>query len=510
MIRAMMFLQKLSSRIVDIVSFAILLFLFAVSLVKTCIIVSDGFENSLYYRDSLLANVFAIVVVILLFYFFNKHFGGRKFRNKGIYIVTSVLYGIVSMYSIYSLVPRADQAQVTDAAAGFLSGDYSMWKYGGYCYRFTNQNGLIFYFVLLFLVFGVKNYLAIYAVNTLLYFVTVCLIRGIVAFYTAETAVLDVVWAAVLLYYPMICYNGFAYGTIPGQFFSLLAVYLYFRFSRSDGRYGYTCLLFSGLSIFAAVCLKMNYMIAAVAMILVCAVRVFSERSVKQMIAVVIFAVSLAAGAKVPNMLMERVTGNPTDEGIPAVAWVEMGLQTVEYTSAGWWNDYNFKIYLDGGGGHDLTEQLALEDLKETCAEYRKDPASFFCFLYRKITSQWINPDFQGHGLLFNRSSKDNLLHWIVDDDSRFYPVYIWVLDRFMSVVYFGSLCFLIARRKEPDIASRIGYIIFLGGFLFHLFWEGKCQYTLPYFIWLIPCAICGLWKLTVSINEQSVGKMTE
>ena len=33
---------------------------------------------------------------------------------------------------------------------------------------------------------------------------------------------------------------------------------------------------------------------------------------------------------------------------------------------------------------------------------------------------------------------------------------------------------------------------IFIGGFLFHTFWEAKGQYTLPYFTLLIPLAIQG------------------
>jgi hypothetical protein len=123
-------------------------------------------------------------------------------------------------------------------------------------------------------------------------------------------------------------------------------------------------------------------------------------------------------------------------------------------------------------------------------------------FLYEKITTQWNNVDFQAHGVLFDRTDKEDLLHLFADDDSRFHSVYLWVLDRIMSAVYFGCLCYLVFRRKEPDIVLRIGYIIFLGGFLFHIFWEGKSQYILPYFVLLIPFAVCGLWGLTEQIAE--------
>ena len=34
--------------------------------------------------------------------------------------------------------------------------------------------------------------------------------------------------------------------------------------------------------------------------------------------------------------------------------------------------------------------------------------------------------------------------------------------------------------------------MIFIGGFVFHMFWEAKCQYTISYFVLLIPFAAAG------------------
>lgn len=43
---------------------------------------------------------------------------------------------------------------------------------------------------------------------------------------------------------------------------------------------------------------------------------------------------------------------------------------------------------------------------------------------------------------------------------------------------------------------------IFIGGFLFHLFWEAKGQYTITYFILLIPYCARGLMDMTNEIND--------
>jgi hypothetical protein len=153
-----------------------------------------------------------------------------------------------------------------------------------------------------------------------------------------------------------------------------------------------------------------------------------------------------------------------------------------------------------------MAQELAETDLKATYLKYKNNPVSLKDFLYEKITTQWNNVDFQAHGVLFNRNDKEkDRLHWFADDGSRFHSAYLWVLDRIMSVIYFGCLCYLVFRRKEPDIVLRTGYIIFLGGFIFHIFWEGKSQYALPYFVLLIPFAVCGLWGLMEQIADLAV-----
>ena len=43
---------------------------------------------------------------------------------------------------------------------------------------------------------------------------------------------------------------------------------------------------------------------------------------------------------------------------------------------------------------------------------------------------------------------------------------------------------------------------IFIGGFLFHLFWEAKSQYTITYFVLLIPYCAKGLMDMT---NEMII-----
>ena len=47
--------------------------------------------------------------------------------------------------------------------------------------------------------------------------------------------------------------------------------------------------------------------------------------------------------------------------------------------------------------------------------------------------------------------------------------------------------------------------LTFIGGFIFHLFWEGKCQYTLPYFMLLLPLSIIGFYSMAKKLSSVTI-----
>lgn len=43
------------------------------------------------------------------------------------------------------------------------------------------------------------------------------------------------------------------------------------------------------------------------------------------------------------------------------------------------------------------------------------------------------------------------------------------------------------------DPKAGLFAVVFIGGFLFHIFWEAACEYMLPYFIMIVPYGVMGL-----------------
>lgn len=65
------------------------------------------------------------------------------------------------------------------------------------------------------------------------------------------------------------------------------------------------------------------------------------------------------------------------------------------------------------------------------------------------------------------------------------------------SIYLFGLLLYVIYFKKKKELSGAIPLITFIGGFLLHIFWEAKCQYTLIFFAGLLPYSFAG-YRYTV------------
>ena len=76
-------------------------------------------------------------------------------------------------------------------------------------------------------------------------------------------------------------------------------------------------------------------------------------------------------------------------------------------------------------------------------------------------------------------------------------------LNIFESVVYLGTLAYIFFTGRHTKLHRLLLPTIFIGGFIFHLFWEAKGQYTITYFVLLIPYCVRGLIDMTNEINDN-------
>lgn len=191
----------------------------------------------------------------------------------------------------------------------------------------------------------------------------------------------------------------------------------------------------------------------------------------------------------IPTMLVQNKTGVQLGKGTPMISYIEMGLQDTE-GSPGWFNSYNWDVYTNNGNDSEKASEQVKGDLKETVLYYLKNPKQFISFMYRKTISQWCNPDFQGTWILRN---SDFYIH-----SDRYYEFF----NIFESIVFLGTLAYIYYTGRHMPLHRLLLPMIFIGGFIFHMFWEAKCQYTVTYFVLLIPYCVKGLMDMTDEIAD--------
>lgn len=424
------------------------------------------------------------IIVLFFVYFVRKHYRTQDtyYFNK-IFIILSLILLIVGIFMIFKFdfVPVADQASILEAAAGLKNGNYSYFTPMGYVGKCSNQAGIVVILYYLSFIFGENNYQAFQVLNIiglLVSYYCLCKISQI-SFHNDELKN----WTLILLFifFPLTFYVAFVYGNIFGHTFSLLAIlagYQYFETSKIK------YIVLSIVSIIFAMMFKSNYMIVFVAMVIFILFDIILNKKYTSIILLILFVPAYFASSMIPNTIIKNITGIELGKGIPMIAYVEMGLQDSD-VAPGWYNGYNWSVYENNNGDYDVANSQAKSDLGNTLSYYITHPGEFINFLYRKTVSQWCNPDFQGT--------------WVTRHSSFYIQSELWyqIYDVYETVILLGTLAYIYFTGRHMKLHRLLLPTIFIGGFLFHLFWEAKSQYTITYFVLLIPYCAKGLMDMT-------------
>ncbi len=269
-------------------------------------------------------------------------------------------------------------------------------------------------------------------------------------------------------------------------------------------------ILASGLCIALAIQLKSFSLIILAAqciLLLLHALRTKRRQALGWMLALLLLW--QGAGLAV-HKAMELRIGYPPNEGEPMVGYLAMGLMEPweGFYAPGWYNEFNSNVYRD----HDLDRQAAskatLEVIRGRLDTFCHDPRYAAWFFYKKTCSQWADPTYQGfwisYGYFEGREDVDPPYPlWLEDVFSgRGHQLLVQLMDWYQSIVWACGAAFLFARRRALSLEQLLPGLCVLGGFLFQLFWEGKGQYVLPYFLLALPYAAAGFAMLTAAARR--------
>ncbi|RJW35673.1 hypothetical protein DXC97_22485 [Lachnospiraceae bacterium TF09-5] len=459
-----------------------------------------------YLPDNIIKHLIILLLFIFIIYFLSsslKRIGKNLNRYSWLNCLLYFLVGMVWIL-ITRMPPISDQQKILNIAEQMVMGVYTQFQTNsGYLWRYPDQMGIVYYYYLITLIFGKYNYLVIQICNLIVATIGLVFVKKLAdVFWSKECTCIGFgIQLSYMLFIPYLLYITFIYGTTLGFVFSLLAIYMEVLYLKQ--RKIKTAIL-SALFIGLAVVFKTNSMIMLIAMMLFLFYDLLIEhKEYKKTILffVMIISVQIFFTQSI-HFIMSSKSGYEVSKGMPKLDWVAMALQESRY-APGTWNGYSVHLYEEANYAYKDANQLALESIKKSLYSFWDDKSEAVRWLGRKQAAQWNEPCFGAIEISRNRIAAANMPKFAKRVIYGRWGYYIIIYQNYLqTLILFGCLMyFIFTKSKNIKRETLILGVVMLGGFLFHIFWEAKNQYVLPYFWIIIPYSVKGYQLVSLKIR---------
>ena len=307
-------------------------------------------------------------------------------------------------------------------------------------------------------------------------------------------------WLAALCFLPYAFYTPYVYGNLPGLHAMLLAALGLMRYLR-DGKKHH--LLWLTIFMLLSCLLKQNMLIAAIAAAIVLVLMAMENKQWLPVITAVLMVFLCASTGGMINRVVENRTDANLSEGFPTSSWIMMGLSESE-KEPGWYNENSYTYYTEYGYSKAAHDELSKADIRQRISDFAADPAYALRFFGRKTLSQWNDPTFQS--LWVNemaRNPERGPLALSLYERGKAYQLVSGLMDELHLLALAGIALWLWLCRKERDLSHLFFPLFLIGGFLFHLVWEAKGQYTFLYFFPLVAYGAMGWLEAVLRLGRK-------
>jgi len=457
-------------------------------------------ELTYYVSNNFMTQIFSIVLVTIITAVVVKqkvwNFIVKYSRRIFLLMLACIIVFLLLWTQNTGFWYNGDMEKVFQYSEMFLKGDYSGWLPGGYPYMWPHQNGLILFVAALLRYFSASQIFYIYYyVNILFYFITIVFLYMSLKILFEEKGFAEVQMITVVAYLPYAYYCMLIYGNVIGFGWAMGAIYFILSYLRSQevGRLAVSAVLLS-----LAIIFKQNYLIILIGLVILLVFDVINNKNkMKAALLTAGFIILILFGIRIPDIVIGNVTGIKIQGGNSKLAHVAMGLQESD-KAPGWYNTYNESIFGENGYDKEKTAEASWISIKASLTIFKENPEYAWKFFHRKLASEWNNPTFECFHIQNSRVSNKELSSFIkstINDGGKINIILIYCFDLCQSVLLFGVLLYLITA-QNASINELLFAILFIGGFLFFVFWEAKCQYVLPFFFMLIPYSFIGYRNL--------------
>lgn len=496
------------------------IWLFLLSIFSTSRLTSDASERTYYTGDNIWIHVIILAVLIAaVFYLVRKNiftrFNSYLTNNVKAFIkIRNILLIIIGISgAAWVLLTQsnagADQYYVLDAARGLRNGDYSAFQYNGYIAKYTNQIGLLFIEYIIGFIVGDYNYLFWQLLNVVMVVFTYKMFSDILGLLKLPCIASLSTIILGILFFPWTLYSVFIYGNVAGLFFASAAfkyTILFIDRIKEFNSLKISYIVISAVSMALSVMVKNNYLIFMIALIIYTIAEALRHKNIQIILITCAAIAGFAIQAVVPKLVVEKISGCSLGNGASSWTWIAMGLHQSDSNvyADGWYSGRIAAFYENNDYNTRKEAEAAKAEIKGYIDTYKSDHKALVSFLSKKVASQWNNPEFQCFWITNVRSSnieKSVIISEILSLEGS--TPFIAFLNIMQSIILFGSTLYAVHALIGGTFAgATVLPLTFIGGFIFHLFWEGKCQYTLPYFMLLLPLSIIGFYSMAKKLSD--------
>ena len=287
----------------------------------------------------------------------------------------------------------------------------------------------------------------------------------------------------ILTFFTIPMLTTFMYGDIPALALSIFSVFFMMKYTETKKiKYG----VFASLLTMIAYMMRMNTLIFVIATVMYLVLNLFKDFKQKEIkekiINLAVIAIFLIL-TFVPSSLVKTYYLHKynLEEGktYPSISYFFMAMEEGPRAN-GWYNETIAEPALRSlKTGENISDEYKTK-IKERLEYFTKNPGYTVNFYQKKLITTWAESTYSA---LFNNGiTEESNLKWI-KAPLTFYQKALIILTFSCAIIV------LIQKRKNLSLELIFLVIIFLGGFCFHILWEAKSRYIIPYIVVIIPIA---------------------
>ena len=489
-------------KFISYLSIGILAFLFVLNLLFTSNIGES--EKISIKSNSIIYIIFLILFVIGIFFlteWINKKFSNKEEKiRKRILLISNIIYFILCILLIIFLRPPivGDQIHACNLAETFYTGDNEKYlpntTYAGvslfdYMQGYYQQITLAFMLSLIFRIMHFDEISLLRILNIVSNLVIVIYIYKISKQISDKEDNKSNIFRPMFIIYTffsLFLLNTFIYGDIPSLALSLIAIYQIMKYGKDNE---FKHIIFAGILMSFSYMFRMNSAIFVIAISIYLLLNLFygikektiitlKDFSIKFLLIILFIAITLFPAVIVKKYYIKKYNLDKSKQ-YPLISYFLMGMEESPRCD-GWYNESIGEYALKNPEKASIEYKDKISDRLKYFSNNPKYTIKFYC---KKIISMWCENTYGS--IRDNMEGTDKIDLTKLTDSLTFYQKAMLIF----MIAYI--ILIIIQNRNNLSLDIILLLTVFLGGFFFHIIWEAKSRYIIPYIVVLIP--ICSM-----------------